>query len=49
MNMAEIAKSYGVKPSHLASAMGVSRQWMSEIRADRCRFSTLEKVCEGLA
>lgn len=49
MNMAEIARSFGVKPSLLAGAMGVSRQWMNEIRADRCRFSTLEKVCDGLA
>lgn len=49
MTMAQIARSYGVKPAHLASAMGCTRQWMNEINANTCTFRTLTKVCAGFA
>lgn len=49
MTMAQIARSYGVKPAHLASAMGCTRQWMNEINANTCTFRTLQKVCAGFS
>lgn len=49
MTMQQIARRFGVKPAHLASAMGCTRQWMIEINAETCTFRTLTKVCAGFA
>lgn len=49
MTMQQIASRFGVKPAHLASAMGCTRQWMIEINAETCTFRTLKKVCAGFA